>query len=495
MGDNQTQHGDGSFAGYGTSFNIIRNGDGKVLQVDIQGSSSVKQIKVEDDGSYTLIPVHPDLSPVNFMPTPDDLKAGALNAGVTIAIDTKRAILQKYAGDAHASSLFDKIVGDIKVGDRLVLGSVAGLAVATALLPVAILSDMRGDKNTLGEAIFREVPSTLAGAAVGATLGGLAAGIAEGAGAGAFAGPVGIILGGVAGAAVSFGISKEIQNEINAGKAPHADQLLFLPDDPDYLKAYIHDRSSAHPDWNLVGYPPSGVDLNQFNAWKQSILIANQKLTKELHPEMAVTQAYYLHVDPETDARYGVTMDNIDGPWIRPRQPAVKRLPVPASDSPSTGDLEHIPYSRPGIPNMGFGGAGSAIFNSPPIQRFLPALADLIWQFASPHATGGDIKGPGSTIGDKIPAFLSDGEFVVNAASANANRPLLKAINDDPLYMKKYLQQMEGMVAAALTKVRATPNDRGERVDQSMNVHISAYDVHEAFAKAKLWQQRHAMMD
>ncbi|WP_330185006.1 hypothetical protein OHB26_16325 [Nocardia sp. NBC_01503] len=116
------------------------------------------------------------------------------------------------------------------------------------------------------------------------------------------------------------------------------------------------------------------------------------------------------------------------------------------------------------------------------------------------RAAGGDIsagavRGPGSSIGDKIPAYLSDGEFVVNAASASVNRPLLKAINDDPLYMKKYTQQMETMVAAALTKVRVTPNGRGEHVDRSMTVRVSTYDVHEAFAKAKLWEQRHALLD
>ncbi|WP_225725458.1 MULTISPECIES: hypothetical protein [unclassified Nocardia] len=109
------------------------------------------------------------------------------------------------------------------------------------------------------------------------------------------------------------------------------------------------------------------------------------------------------------------------------------------------------------------------------------------------RADGGDVKGPGSSIGDRIPAFLSNGEFIVNAASANANRPLLKAINDDPNYMTKYLQQIERSVAAALTRVRANSNSVGEHVDRSMTVHISAHDVHEAFAKAKLWGQRHAL--
>ncbi|MFF2555059.1 hypothetical protein ACFVUS_28925 [Nocardia sp. NPDC058058] len=111
------------------------------------------------------------------------------------------------------------------------------------------------------------------------------------------------------------------------------------------------------------------------------------------------------------------------------------------------------------------------------------------------HATGGAIKGPGSSIGDKIPAYLSDGEFVVNAASAAQNRPLLQAINGDPAYMTKYVQQMEHKVAEALVKVRARPNAAGQSVDRSMSVHISAYDVHEAFAKAKLWEQRHTMTD
>lgn len=121
-----------------------------------------------------------------------------------------------------------------------------------------------------------------------------------------------------------------------------------------------------------------------------------------------------------------------------------------------------------------------------------PSLPDYLMAWLS---EGGDVKGPGSSIGDKIAARLSDGEFVVNAASANANRPLLKAINDDPNYMMKYTHRMEQMVAAALTKVRTRSDARGEHVDQSTAVHISAYDVHEAFAKAKLWEQRRAMVD
>ncbi|MET3601809.1 tape measure protein [Martelella mangrovi] len=42
---------------------------------------------------------------------------------------------------------------------------------------------------------------------------------------------------------------------------------------------------------------------------------------------------------------------------------------------------------------------------------------------------GGKLTGPGGPRGDRIPAWLSDGEHVINARAARANRPLLEAIN------------------------------------------------------------------
>lgn len=44
-------------------------------------------------------------------------------------------------------------------------------------------------------------------------------------------------------------------------------------------------------------------------------------------------------------------------------------------------------------------------------------------------AEGGHIRGPGGPTEDKIPAMLSDGEYVVNAKSTRRNRSLLEAIN------------------------------------------------------------------
>lgn len=63
-----------------------------------------------------------------------------------------------------------------------------------------------------------------------------------------------------------------------------------------------------------------------------------------------------------------------------------------------------------------------------------PKTAFDLWMSRSPHwyADGGKVKGPGGPRDDAIPAKLSDGEFVVNAASAAIAEPLLSAINQGP---------------------------------------------------------------
>jgi tape measure domain-containing protein len=45
-------------------------------------------------------------------------------------------------------------------------------------------------------------------------------------------------------------------------------------------------------------------------------------------------------------------------------------------------------------------------------------------------AGGGSVRGPGGPRDDNIPAMLSDGEFVINAAATKKNRALLEAINN-----------------------------------------------------------------
>jgi myosin heavy subunit len=49
-------------------------------------------------------------------------------------------------------------------------------------------------------------------------------------------------------------------------------------------------------------------------------------------------------------------------------------------------------------------------------------------------AEGGEVRGPGTSTSDSIPAVLSDREFVVNAGSAQMAPSALKAINEDPAF-------------------------------------------------------------
>ncbi|MGR6743501.1 hypothetical protein, partial [Aeromonas veronii] len=44
-------------------------------------------------------------------------------------------------------------------------------------------------------------------------------------------------------------------------------------------------------------------------------------------------------------------------------------------------------------------------------------------------AGGGGVNGPGGPRSDKVPAMLSNGEFVVNAKATKQHRMLLEAIN------------------------------------------------------------------
>lgn len=49
------------------------------------------------------------------------------------------------------------------------------------------------------------------------------------------------------------------------------------------------------------------------------------------------------------------------------------------------------------------------------------------------RATGGPVFGPGTSTSDSIPAMLSNGEYVINAASTRAHLPLIEAINQNRL--------------------------------------------------------------
>jgi hypothetical protein len=62
----------------------------------------------------------------------------------------------------------------------------------------------------------------------------------------------------------------------------------------------------------------------------------------------------------------------------------------------------------------------------------LSSLADLAgtaYDAYQAYSTGGDIRGPGTETSDSVPIAASEGEFIVNAKSADQYRPVLHAIN------------------------------------------------------------------
>jgi hypothetical protein len=75
-----------------------------------------------------------------------------------------------------------------------------------------------------------------------------------------------------------------------------------------------------------------------------------------------------------------------------------------------------------------FGGAGGAMNH---MMGISPAATMAIGGGAvGLFAEGGHVRGPGGPRSDSIPARLSNGEFVVNAAAVRGNRKILEAINN-----------------------------------------------------------------
>ena len=84
-------------------------------------------------------------------------------------------------------------------------------------------------------------------------------------------------------------------------------------------------------------------------------------------------------------------------------------------------------------------------------------------------ATGGFITGPGTGTSDSIPARLSDGEYVINAAATRKYRPLLDKINKNPAKMAAgggpimSTGRMETLLAAILTAIKSNNFDYGTK--------------------------------
>ncbi|MEV0851247.1 hypothetical protein ACGFQG_15005 [Nocardia fluminea] len=105
-------------------------------------------------------------------------------------------------------------------------------------------------------------------------------------------------------------------------------------------------------------------------------------------------------------------------------------------------------------------------------------------------AAGGDVKGPGSSIGDKIPAYLSDGEFVMNARSTTVNRPFLQALNADPFFLQKMLEQRSAQSSRGQGYTQGAPSGQPGTV----NISMSSQDDVVARLKvlAQQWELMHA---
>jgi lambda family phage tail tape measure protein len=76
---------------------------------------------------------------------------------------------------------------------------------------------------------------------------------------------------------------------------------------------------------------------------------------------------------------------------------------------------------------FGLGGAGNFTGGATPATSGDPFIG------AGAFATGGHISGPGSGTSDSIPAMLSNGEYVINAAATKKYRGLLDSINTGKL--------------------------------------------------------------
>lgn len=71
--------------------------------------------------------------------------------------------------------------------------------------------------------------------------------------------------------------------------------------------------------------------------------------------------------------------------------------------------------------------------------RLTPTMSGMGGALAGPRAAGGPIKGPGTGTSDSIVAFVSNGEYVINAASVDKyGMKLLDAINNGDFGIKKF---------------------------------------------------------
>ena len=102
-----------------------------------------------------------------------------------------------------------------------------------------------------------------------------------------------------------------------------------------------------------------------------------------------------------------------------------------------------------------------AYFGGPSAAAAAPGASDILGGAIQFAANGGYISGPGTGTSDDIPARLSDGEFVVNAAATARNRSLLEAINSGRRGVGELRFATGGYVGApggSVSAAQGTPN-------------------------------------
>jgi len=203
--------------------------------------------------------------------------------------------------------------------------------------------------------------------------------------------------------------TKEIEREAAAmGKLAQAAQVAQLANDIKF------DRSQ-------IGLSDSEVSVN---AKIRSIFNgdANSAQAQFLRQQLLVNDALKQYSDISKDATKGFISDIIAG------KNALESL----SNALTKIGNKLIDMAVDGLWSKAFGGSGG-------IGSF---VSNLFGGGASPEATalaagtralagGGQVRGPGSGTSDSVPAWLSNGEFVVNAAATAKHLPLLQALNDD----------------------------------------------------------------
>lgn len=203
--------------------------------------------------------------------------------------------------------------------------------------------------------------------------------------------------------------TKEIEREAAAmGKLAQAAQVAQLANDIKF------DRSQ-------IGLSDSEVSVN---AKIRSIFNgdANSAQAQFLRQQLLVNDALKQYSDISKDATKGFISDIIAG------KNALESL----SNALTKIGNKLIDMAVDGLWSKAFGGSGG-------IGGF---VSNLFSGGAFPEATalaagtralagGGQVRGPGSGTSDSVPAWLSNGEFVVNAAATAKHLPLLRAINDN----------------------------------------------------------------